>query len=456
MGKSILIIDDEQDFLDSLKRGLLTAQMQDVLVENDPVRAADFFKGGGSVDIALIDVTMPGMSGVEVLELIKASSPETECIMITAVNDAQTAIECMKKGAYDYLLKPVSRDDLILTINRAFERKHLVEIAELAKQTSVPKLKNQDAFKEFTTQSLVMAKLLREAELHAASDVPVLITGETGTGKELLARAIHRASRRSNALFTPVNMASFTANLFDAEFFGHTKGAFTGAEKERIGYLEHTDKGTIFLDEIGTLSPELQGKLLRVLQEQEFYKIGSSTPCKVNIRIIAATNAQLEHMVADGSFRKDLFYRLKGAWLHMPPLRDRREDIALLVKTFLSGSPEAKQDHAIQEEALSVLQEYSYPGNIRELKSIVQSAVNMAQGKAITVGSLPEVIQRSKPKTKKQSQNSLFPAVPLAAVEKKHILDAYEANGRNKSATADILEIGINTLRRKLKTYGID
>lgn len=455
MEKSILIIDDEQDFLDSVKRGLLTAQLSDVLVESNPVRAADFFKQGGSVDIALIDVTMPEMSGPEVLELIKATSPETECIMITAVNDAQTAIECMKKGAYDYLLKPVSRDDLVLAINRAYERKKLVEIAGIAKQTSVPKLKNQEAFREFTTQSLLMAKLLREAELHAASDVPILITGETGTGKELLARSVHRASSRAAAPFTPVNMASFTANLFDAEFFGHTKGAFTGAEKERIGYLEHTDKGTIFLDEIGTLSPELQGKLLRVLQEQEFYKIGSSTPHKVNIRIIAATNAQLEHMVADGSFRKDLYYRLKGAWLHLPPLRDRREDIPLLVQNFLNSFCDSKQERAIQEEALSLLQEYGYPGNIRELKSIVQSAANMAQGKAITIGNLPEALRRLKPKIKNQSQGNLFAAVPLADVEKTHILHAYEANGRNKSATADVLRIGINTLRRKLKTYGI-
>jgi DNA-binding NtrC family response regulator len=456
MEKSILIIDDEQDFLDSLKRGLLTAQIHGVQVENDPVRAADFFRRGGTVDIALIDVTMPAMSGVEVLELIKTTSPETECIMITAVNDAQTAIECMKKGAYDYLLKPVSRDDLVLTINRAFERKKLVEIAELAKRTSVPKLKNQEALREFTTQSLLMAKLLREAELHAASDVPVLITGETGTGKELLARAVHRASRRAAAPFTPVNMASFTANLFDAEFFGHTKGAFTGAEKERIGYLEHTDKGTIFLDEIGTLSPELQGKLLRVLQEQEFYKIGSSTPHKVNIRIIAATNAHLEHMVAAGSFRKDLFYRLKGAWLHLPPLRDRREDVPLLVQVFLSEFYGGKKAPAIHEDALSLLQEYGYPGNIRELRSIVQSAANMAQGKAITVGSLPEAIQRTKPKAKKQPQTSLLSSVPLAEMEKKHILEAYEKSDHNKSAAAGALGIGINTLRRKLASYGIE
>ena len=454
MAKRILIVDDEQDFLDSLKRGLLTAQMQDVLVESDPLRAAEFFRQGGAVDVSLIDVTMPGMSGVELLELVKSVSPETECIMITAVNDAQTAIECMKKGAYDYLLKPVSRDDLLLTISRAFERRHLVQIADLAKQTSIPKLKNREAFGEFTTQSLTMAKLLREAELHASSDMPVLITGETGTGKELLARAIHRASRRAAAPFTPVNMASFTANLFDAEFFGHTKGAFTGAERERIGYLEHTDKGTIFLDEIGTLSPELQGKLLRVLQEQEFYKIGSSTPSRVNIRIIAATNANLEHMVAEGTFRKDLFYRLKGAWLHLPPLRERREDIPLLVNAFLGA--EDREGRGIQEEALALLHEYGYPGNIRELKSIVQSAANIAQGRTISLGSLPEMIQRTRPKAKKQVANAVFPVIPLTDMEKKHILDAYEASGRNKSSTADMLQIGINTLRRKLKTYGIE
>lgn len=452
MKKSILVIDDEQDFLDSVKRGLMTAEIYDVMVRNDPREAADFFKQGGSADIALIDMAMPGMSGIEVLEIIKTTCPETECIMITAINDALTAIDCMKRGAYDYLLKPVSRDDLLLTIHRACERKNLVELVDIAQQTSMPRLKNTEAFQQFTTQSLIMAKLLREAELHAASEVPVLITGETGTGKELLARAIHKASRRADAPFTPVNMASFTPNLFDAEFFGHTKGAFTGAERDRAGYIEHTDKGTIFLDEIGTLSPELQGKLLRVLQEQEFYKIGSSTPRKVNIRIIAATNANLEQMVSDGSFRKDLFYRLKGAWLHLPPLRDRKEDIALLIQVFLEEYCSNKQSRTIHEDAVSRLEEYSYPGNIRELKSIVQSAANMAQGKAVTVSALSESIQKLKPKSRRQSSS----IEPLDVMEKKYILEAYEMNSRNKTGTAESLKIGINTLRRKLKSYGID
>lgn len=455
MDKKILVIDDEQDFLDTVKRGLIIAQMTNVTVENDPQKAADFFLHGEVVDIALIDVTMPGMSGVELLEVIKANSPETECIMLTAVNDAQTAIDCMKKGAYDYLLKPVSRDDLILTINRALERKRLVQLADIAKQTSVPQLLNQEAFKAFTTRSLKMAKLLKEAELHATSSLPVLITGETGTGKELLARAIHHASPRAGSLFTPVNMAALTPTLFDAEFFGHTKGAFTGAEKDRTGYLEQTDKGTIFLDEIGTLTPELQGKLLRVLQEQEFFKLGSSTPRRVDIRFIAATNADLEHLVAENLFRKDLFYRLKGAWLHLPPLRDRKEDIELLVHAFLEEICGNGKNAGIREDALALLKEYSYPGNIRELKSIIQSAINLAASRPITIASLPESIQRLKATVKKRS-NAGNVVQTLETIEKTHILSTYEMQQQNKTVTAELLGIGLNTLRRKLKAYGIE
>jgi transcriptional regulator with PAS, ATPase and Fis domain len=297
--------------------------------------------------------------------------------------------------------------------------------------------------------------VLKEAELHAGSDVPVLITGESGTGKELLARAIHAASPRSESPFTPVNMASLTASLFEAEFFGHTRGAFTGAENVRAGYLEHTDEGTMFLDEISNMTFELQGKLLRVLQEGEYIKLGASSFQKADVRFIAATNEDLDRLIARRMFRKDLYYRIRGGWLHLPPLRERKEDIPLLVNTFLLDFCGPSDVCGVEEEGMCLLMEYNYPGNIRELRSIIQSAVNLAQGRPISSTFLPEHMrkQRSASKCKDASESESLPS--LAEVEKAHILKSYHRTGRNKSQTARLLGIGLNTLRRKLKSYGI-
>jgi two-component system response regulator AtoC len=293
MNNRIIIIDDELDFLQSVKRGLITSGIKNVRIETDPQKAAFSFENGELFDLALIDINMPNLSGIELLDIIKNSSPTTECIMVTALDEARTAVNCLKKGAYDYLVKPISREDLILSVNRAFERKRFMEILDLNKRKTLPKIENKDAFKPIITQSSSMIKILREAELHAASDIPILITGETGTGKELLARAIHESSTRAKFIFTPINMESLNLQLFESQFFGHTKGAFTGAEKDRLGYLESSNRGTVFLDEIGNLPIDLHGKLLRVLQEGEFIKIGSSKPQKVDVRIVAATNVDM-------------------------------------------------------------------------------------------------------------------------------------------------------------------
>ena len=297
---------------------------------------------------------------------------------------------------------------------------------------------------------------MKEAELHAVSHVPVLITGESGTGKELLARAIHAASPRAEFPFTPINMASVTGNLFDAEFFGHTKGAFTGAEKDRMGYIEHTNKGTLFLDEIGSLPLELQGKLLRLLQEGEYIKLGTSKPQKADVRFIAATNTDLDRLMVKGMFRKDLYYRLKGAWLHLPPLRERTEDIPLLLTTFLEKFGGVNVSTGIDEQAASILSNYDYPGNIRELRSILQSAVNLAQGKTISTKYLPNHLQERKAIAMRNSQPISKTVVPFSEVEKEHILKVYNQMGRNKSRTAKLLGIGLNTLRRKLRAYGLE
>ena len=304
MQNRILVVDDEKDFLESAKRGLVTSGFKNVTTESDPNRAAALFQQGRTFDIALIDITMPGMSGVELLETIKNSSPMTECIMITAHNEARIAVECMKKGAYDYQVKPISRDELLPTIQRALERKRLLDILDLDKKKGSPEFDHPEAFEPIVTRSAKLLRILKEAELHAASDVPILITGESGTGKELLARAIHLASPRAHNVFIPVNMASLSSTLFDAEFFGHTKGAFTGADRDRAGYLEYADRGTLFLDEIGTIPVELQGKLLRVLQEGEYIKLGTNQAKKTDIRFIAATNEDLDKLLAKDGFER--------------------------------------------------------------------------------------------------------------------------------------------------------
>jgi len=452
----IIAIDDDQIFLKSIRRSLITSGFKFITLENDPEKAAMAFNEGQTFDLALIDVSMHGMDGLELLEKIKASSPETECIMITGLDEASTAVRAMKIGAYDYLVKPVERDDLILSVRRALERKRLYNIADIGKGTHPPELSNEDAFKSIVYGSATVLKILKEAELHAASDVPVLITGESGTGKELLARAVHAASLRAKSVFTPVNMASLTGTLFDAEFFGHTKGAFTGAEKDRQGYLEHSNKGTLFLDEISNLPLELQGKLLRVLQDGEYLKLGSDIPRKTDVRFISATNEDLEKLIARKRFRRDLYYRLKGGWLHLPALRQRKEDIPVLVSYFLNEFLGKDKNPGIEEEALSLLFNYDYPGNIRELRSIIESAVNLAQGRKISKIFLPVTIQKQKSEKKPVHQPEAEAVVPLAQMERSYILKVYRQTGNNKSQTTRLLGIALNTLRTKLKSYGIE
>ena len=453
MDNNIIVIDDDLDFLEILKGHLLNSGFKNIRTEDNSLNVASHFEKGEDFDIALIDMTMPDIDGLDLLEIIKNISPRTECIMVTAVNEARIAVECLKKGAYDYLLKPVSQEDLIFSMNRALEKKRLIDILDIGKSRSLPRLKNAEPFEPIVTRSPKVIRILKEAELHAGSDVPLLITGESGTGKELLAWAIHAASPRSRFPFTPVNMASLTGSLFEAEFFGHTKGAFTGAENSRTGYLEYTHHGTLFLDEIGNLMPELQGKLLRVLQDGEYFKLGTSNQQKAEVRFIAATNEDLERLMAKKAFRKDLYYRIRGGWLHLPPLRERKEDIPLLINKFLNDYTE--KDAAIDEEAKCLLMEYGYPGNIRELKSILQSAVNLAQGRPISSDVLPAYL-----KQRKSISKCLVPSIseeiaPLFQIEKSHIIKVYELTNRNKSQTARLLGIGLNTLRRKLKTYGI-
>jgi DNA-binding NtrC family response regulator len=453
----ILLVDDELDFLESLARGLLISGFSNTHAENDPRKAAHLIQHGTTFDIALIDITMPGMTGIELLDIIKSSSPATECIMVTAVDEANLAVSCMKKGAFDYLVKPLDMEELFVVILKALERKNLLEIHRIGKQKRALNLTNPAAFSRIITQSEKVLRILKEAELHATSRVPVLITGETGTGKELLARAIHKASSRADNTFTAINMSSLTASLFDAEFYGHTKGAFTDASQDRKGYLETTSGGTLFLDEIGSLPFELQGKLLRVLEEGEYFKLGTSCPQGADIRFIAATNVELDTLQDKGLFRKDLFYRLCGAWLDLPPLKEREGDLILLVEEFLSNHVNSHNNSSIEESALDLLKAYDYPGNIRELKSIIQYATNLAEGKSISIHHLPAYVTTAVSGKHLHATNYSSDAIiPLATIEKDHILKTYQQTGRNKLQTARLLGISVNTLRRDLQLYGVE
>ncbi len=457
MSSRMILVDDDRDYMELLAGKLRSIGYHNFVMVDSALEAAEAFERGELFDLALVDMTMPEMDGLAMLEHIKNTSPGTEVIMVTAINEARTAVECLRKGAYDYLVKPVAKDVLALTLPRALERKRLLDILDMEKRQSHPALNDPEPFRPIITQNPTMGRILKEAELHAASNVPVLITGESGTGKELLARAIHSASARADYPFTPINMSSISPNLFEAEFFGHTKGAFTGADSARTGFLEHTNLGTLFLDEIGDLPMELQGKLLRVLQEGEFSKVGSTQRMRVDLRFIAATNEDLDRMMARKAFRKDLFYRIRGGWLHLPPLRVRVNDIPLLLNSFLEKYNEYRRGPRVSPEALERLMEYNWPGNIRELKSTIQSAVNLAQGKRIEIHHLPEHIRtlpKKHAKKRPSSQTAAQPILPLEEVEKAHILNVYGQLDRNKSQTAKALGIGLNTLRRKLAAFG--
>jgi DNA-binding NtrC family response regulator len=455
MTARILIVDDDWDFLELMKARLAGAGFQQVRIEDDPLKAAALILAEEVFDIALIDMTMPEMDGFQLLDIIKNNSPRTECLIVTAVNDVRVAVQCLRKGAYDYLVKPVSEEDLVFSLKRTLEKKRLLEILDMEKSKNLPILSNPQAFQAIVTRSPAIVRLLKEAELHAGSDVPILITGESGTGKELLARAIHAVSPRARYPFMPVNMAAVSAGLFEAEFFGHTRGAFTGAEKDRIGYLKHANHGTLFLDEIGNLHQEMQGKLLRVLQDGEYTQVGSSLSQKVDVRIVAATNENLEGLIAGKLFRKDLYYRIRGGWLHLPPLRERPEDIPLLVNRFLEEYCPPKINCPITEEALDLLTQYGYPGNIRELRSIIQSAVNLAQDGPITPKVLPAALREIQARAANGPEGEPPVITPFPEMEKAYILKAYRQLRENKSGTARTLGIGLNTLRRKLKSYGV-
>jgi len=375
----ILIVDDEVVALNSVRRLLKRRGFSNVEICDNGLDAISRIKNK-DFDIVLLDLLMPEVDGLQVLKSAKPFKPHTEFILVTAVDDIATAVKAVRLGAHDYLVKPVDNERLVLSIERAYERIGL--FAGLAgTRTKSNAVEIPEAFSDLITQCPRMAELLSYAAVMARSGNPILISGESGTGKELLARGIHRLDASPDAPYIAVNVPSIPETLFESQFFGHNKGAFTGAEKDHSGFFEQADGGILFLDEIGELSLNLQAKFLRVLEEKSVLRISETTPIPIDVRIISATNQDLDKACQEGRFRLDLLYRLRAAHIHLPPLREREGDILLLAAHFQEKActKHGKPVTGFSPEAMDILVRREYPGNIRELAALVENAVLLAE-----------------------------------------------------------------------------
>lgn len=438
----ILIVDDEDVALTSVRRLLKRQGLSDIEICNNGGDAIDLIKKQ-EYDIVLLDLLMPGTDGVQVLESTKPFRPHTEFIILTAVEDTATAFKTLRLGAYDYLVKPVENERLLLSIERAYERKGLA--AGLAGTGSgVTEKKAMDAFSDIVTQSPRMKELLAYAAIMARSGNSILITGESGTGKELLAQDIHRINSFKNGPFVAVNVSSIPETLFESQFFGHIKGAFTGAERDHAGFFEQSNGGTLFLDEIGELPLDRQVKLLRVLEEKTVIRLGDTRPIPSDVRIISATNDDLDKACQEGRFRLDLLYRLKAVHIHLPPLRERDGDIPLLSDYYLKKAclRHKKYISGFSPESMELLLQQKYPGNIRELAQLIENAVLLADEDKI----LPENLGREVIQTP-LSARTLCTLKDNAFAHVAYVLR--HTHGDRKRAS-EILGVSIRQVQRKI------
>jgi len=448
---TILIIEDDEPQLKSLA-GFLENQSFSVFATTSSVEGVRI-ASEQLIDLVLTDYKMPEKNGMDVLREVKKINPEIAVIIMTAFGDIGTAVQVMKEGAFDYLTKPILElDELEMTIRKALERKRLIsENKELRER-----LQDKYRFNEIIYGSPEMEEVLNIAGRSANSKASIIIYGESGTGKELVAKAIHYNSPRKDNPLVSVNCAALNENLLESELFGHEKGAFTGADKQRKGRFEQADGGTIFLDEVGEITLATQVKLLRVLQEREFERVGGNQTISVDVRVITATNKDLEKMVSDGSFRQDLFYRLNVISIRIPPLRERRSDIQPLVSYFISkfALENDKEIEGISREATDILLKYDYPGNVRELENAIQRAVVMTRGNLITTDDLPIYIKTAKSEGGLPAEKNSLDYM-VENLERRLILEAIEQASGNQSKAAELLGIGERNLRYKLKKYGM-
>lgn len=455
---SILIVDDDKGFLLTIKEVFQSAGMPEPALVSDPRKVMSLLETHG-FQVVLLDLLMPHISGMELLKQIKTAHFNTECVIVTASDDITSAVSAMKIGAYDYLTKPVQYEKLIILIQRALERYCLRQGLSLyERKRSLSDLNHPELFKGVVAVDHVMARVLRQVEMVAPTEYSVVITGESGTGKEMVARKIHDLSNRSDGPFVAVNMGAVSGTLFTDELFGHKKGAYTGAATDKKGFFETAGTGTLFLDEITDLDISLQSGLLRVIQEKEFYRVGSTRTVDVDVRMLAATNKDVMDEIGQNRFRADLFHRLNMFHIDIPPLRERKADILPLTKLFMDefSAETGKQLTGIHRDLETYLLNYAFPGNVRELKNMIAAAVLMEKtdlltGQSIQNSSGAETAAANAGQNGQADGSSI--SWSLAKMEKFHILKVLKSVENNQTRAAKILGIGRKTLHRKLKSY---
>jgi two-component system NtrC family response regulator len=453
--ETLLVVDDEKNYLLVLKE-LLVEEGYEVLTAQSAVRALEMM-AETEPDLVLTDMKMPGMSGLELLERVKQKDPQMPVIMMTAFGTVEKAVEAMRKGAYDYITKPFDNEVLKKTVATALTLWRVIKENRFLSA----ELKAKFGPSDLIGKSAAIDQVRGLIQKVAGTKATVLVTGESGTGKELVARAIHAQSPRRDKPMISVNCSALAETLLESELFGHERGAFTGATGQRKGRFEIADEGTIFLDEVGEMSPGVQVTLLRVLQNREFERVGGNKTIKVDVRVIAASNRDLKEEVSRGTFREDLYYRLNVVHIEVPPLRDRREDLPLLIRHFLEKFAKDlnKETPALSPEALTVLRGYPWPGNIRELENMLERAVILSSGTSIQVEDLP-IHPKPLPGPEWSPDQVIPPGLKLnevlEMVEKKMIVDALAKTGHVQSHAADLLGIARNLLFYKIKKFNLD
>ena len=442
----ILIVDDEKSQRDMLA-GSLEREGYSVTTAESGFEAIELCENR-YFEVALIDLKMPGMDGIELLQKLRGMNPEIQAIMITAYGSIESAVEAMRLGAYHYVNKPINLDELKLNIKKALENYHLLAENKYLKE----ELEEQYKDVRLIGESRAIKEVLSTVTRVAKSKSTVLIRGESGTGKELVARAIHALSDRAEKRFIAVSCAALPETLFESELFGHEKGAFTGAIRRKEGRFELADGGTLFLDEVGDIPLETQVKILRAIESQEFERLGAKETLKVDVRIISATNQDLEKKINEGTFREDLYYRLNVISIFVPPLRERRDDLMLLVDHFIKKASQkcGKSIKGITTQVKDIILDYDWPGNVRELENAIERGVVLSRADVIDKTDLPYF------GLMKSRENIPSSNLTLKDMERNHILNTLRITEWNLGKTAEILGIHRNTLRLKMKEYGIE